>query len=360
MPTTFFQKLAAVNDKKNQNNGEDMITLGLEDVIVGRGKGAYLSEGNRRYMQAVCSQLPRYQAATKNTDKVQITKDIIDAVTLKGGRFLGIDARGKLYNVTEQQARVKVGQALRHKRRQLEGGSERSTSERNNTSERTAGLTSDRSLEECSSSFAGSYRERSELSFRSISHRSTNALEKQQQYLQRHQQHQHPGSYRSVGESHRSTVEEVSPNLPPDSSTSYRSTDADEYSPYVPHGVNSASALTPSLAELSSFEHWSQEPSSTTLLGNNQQQNNHIRAISDLQPLEAFSSPATPQPTRSPGVESAGRALSSMSLTANQALDDDDEYALVLDDDDVRDRLSEFSCLSLTESDRHDLGNMSD
>jgi len=125
-------------------------------VIVGKGKGAYLYEGNRRYMQIVCRYVTKYRDCTKNADKVQITKEIVDQVTCRGGRFLGQDNRGKLYEVTEKQARVKVGQALRHKRRQKEGGnSERSFSERSDrhmTSERSASA----------DMFGGHYRDRSE------------------------------------------------------------------------------------------------------------------------------------------------------------------------------------------------------
>ena len=61
-------------------------------------------------MQVVLANVQRYQAATKSSQKAEITQEIVDDVTQKGGRFLGIDAKGKLYEVTEKQARIKVGQ----------------------------------------------------------------------------------------------------------------------------------------------------------------------------------------------------------------------------------------------------------
>jgi len=110
---------SASDGKASPDNkaSESSIALGPEDVIVGKGKGAYLYEGNRRYMQIVCRYVTKYRDCTKNADKVQITKEIVDQVTCRGGRFLGQDNRGKLYEVTEKQARVKVGQVRKQRRK---------------------------------------------------------------------------------------------------------------------------------------------------------------------------------------------------------------------------------------------------
>jgi len=69
-----------------------------------------MSEGNRKYMQVVSSFLPIYVMATTNQDKIQITKDVVAHVKSSGGRFMGVDAKGNLYVVPDNVARVKVAQ----------------------------------------------------------------------------------------------------------------------------------------------------------------------------------------------------------------------------------------------------------
>jgi len=95
------------------------VTLCSQDVIVGQGRGAYESEGNIRYMELVRSNVDTYKAATNNAEKIQCTKDIYNEIARRGGRFLGVDKISKtLYEVPEKQARIKIGQALRHRKRE--------------------------------------------------------------------------------------------------------------------------------------------------------------------------------------------------------------------------------------------------
>ena len=86
------------------------------DVFAGRGKGAYLHEGNRRLALLITEYLPAYQKATSNKEKVAITTFIVNSVKQRGGRFMKEDTSS--YNCTElrlvelcdRKARVKVSQ----------------------------------------------------------------------------------------------------------------------------------------------------------------------------------------------------------------------------------------------------------
>ena len=80
------------------------------DVIVGRGKGAYLSDGNRRFTQTIRSFLPVYNQTKTTQEKVQVTNNIVDHIKSNGGRFLRIDNKGKLHPVPDKEARIKVAQ----------------------------------------------------------------------------------------------------------------------------------------------------------------------------------------------------------------------------------------------------------
>ncbi|KAL7561247.1 hypothetical protein ACA910_004168, partial [Epithemia clementina (nom. ined.)] len=97
--------------------------LNPTDVLLGRGKRASLWQGNLRYKKIIYSFLPAYEAATKNAEKTGITGEIVAAVKRSGGRFLKENARtGELSEVSDFTARLKVGQAMRHRRRLRETG----------------------------------------------------------------------------------------------------------------------------------------------------------------------------------------------------------------------------------------------
>ena len=457
MAPTFLQKLKARNSPKQDGSDDhhhhhdsdnEMLTLGPEDVIVGRGKGAYLSAGNRKYMQVIMNNVARYQNASKSTEKAQITKEILDTVSQKGGRFLGIDGRGTLYEVSEKQARIKIGQvrtnrmvmcscldvllgttrtlshivvglfivqALRHKRRQLEGGSERSMNHSAASDQDFISEISDRSINR-SKRGKGSFRSFRD-SQRSVSQRSFQQIQQHQRMVQKQAALIQPTlSHRSAGNSYRTAGESSFSHRSGENLSSLVSersqTGNDEFAPYVPRGVSSASALTPSLTEFPNYNgelngignnNYSQQQLQAFHQMQQQTQNNNLQnpvIIGDLPQSnmhQAMSMPTSvladsqsnvssaPMPLSqhyqqqqqqqqqqqrqtNVALERASQAFSSMSLSASRTmqrhtnLEEDDEFALnILDDDDeFNDRLSEFSCLSLTESDRHDLGNMSD
>jgi len=171
---------AAKKENDNINSSGDCSKLSLRplDVLVGRGKGAYLSEGNRRYLRIVHSAMPTYIATTTNHGKIQISKDVVARVKSNGGRFMVMDSRHKLKEVSDQQARIKVAQAIRNRKRQISG--ETSSSEKLvpevTKSERTAPAgDSDRTTfshrsadDEPHPEFVGSHDKSLGVSFRSV------------------------------------------------------------------------------------------------------------------------------------------------------------------------------------------------
>eukprot|EP00522_Entomoneis_paludosa_P007832 CAMPEP_0172444390 /NCGR_PEP_ID=MMETSP1065-20121228/4443_1 /TAXON_ID=265537 /ORGANISM="Amphiprora paludosa, Strain CCMP125" /LENGTH=1063 /DNA_ID=CAMNT_0013194911 /DNA_START=112 /DNA_END=3303 /DNA_ORIENTATION=+ len=97
----------------------DKMKISASDVLLGRGKRATLWKGNINYKKLICAYVPAYEAAGKNKDKTIITIRIVDHVRMLGGRFLKEDTKtGELTPVSDLTARLKVGQALRHRMRQ--------------------------------------------------------------------------------------------------------------------------------------------------------------------------------------------------------------------------------------------------
>ncbi|KAL7556678.1 hypothetical protein ACA910_018339 [Epithemia clementina (nom. ined.)] len=92
------------------------------DVFLGRGRGSYERKGNQAFMRIISSYVATYTAATKNKDKIRITDEIVSLIKDAGGRFLGIEKSSNggraetLYEVSHTEARMKVSQALRHRR----------------------------------------------------------------------------------------------------------------------------------------------------------------------------------------------------------------------------------------------------
>lgn len=111
---------------KGKSNDEEIRKAQVTqlDVLVGRGKGAYMSEGNVRFQKLVCGQLEAYKKAAANQEKAEITARIVKTVKHSGGRFLKEDDAciGRFIEIDDRQARVKVAQALRRWRRMDEKG----------------------------------------------------------------------------------------------------------------------------------------------------------------------------------------------------------------------------------------------
>ena len=112
------KKASANHDGNAPSNPQANPRITDLDVLVGRGKGAYMSAGNLKFQELVNAQLPDYKRANKNKDKIAITNRIVQAVHNYGGRFLKEEGlQGQVSVIDDRQARIKVAQALRRRRR---------------------------------------------------------------------------------------------------------------------------------------------------------------------------------------------------------------------------------------------------
>mmetsp|Transcript_16216 Transcript_16216/g.44616 ORF Transcript_16216/g.44616 Transcript_16216/m.44616 type:complete len:1088 (-) Transcript_16216:1504-4767(-) len=113
----------------------------VHDVLFGRGKGATDWIGNRRYHELIRSKVPEYEALDRNRDKKVVTVEIVEIIKSRGGRFLRFvsttpgnedqvdpaSGGGHFVLVPDNTARIKVGQALRHAMRDMNGTLVKST-----------------------------------------------------------------------------------------------------------------------------------------------------------------------------------------------------------------------------------------
>lgn len=118
-------KPSSTNSKQATNKTRllpyDQMDITPADVLLGRGKRATLWKGNLNYKKLICAYVPAYESAKKNKDKTDITVRIVEHIRSLGGRFLKENSStGKLADVSDATARLKVGQALRHRMRQEE------------------------------------------------------------------------------------------------------------------------------------------------------------------------------------------------------------------------------------------------
>lgn len=87
-------------------------TIGVNDVLLGRGGATNNHEGNRRYRTIVADHQSEYLTARKK-EKVVISRKIVATVHSNGGRFLKRDAGGIWVEVPDKRATEKTSQALR-------------------------------------------------------------------------------------------------------------------------------------------------------------------------------------------------------------------------------------------------------
>jgi hypothetical protein len=86
----------------------------MKDVLLGRGGHAGHHQGNKYYRKVKGAMQFRYLAATTVTEKMRISQELVDIVLGRGGRFLKHDKlMGIWYEITNDMARLKAGQALR-------------------------------------------------------------------------------------------------------------------------------------------------------------------------------------------------------------------------------------------------------
>jgi hypothetical protein len=85
------------------------------DVLLGRGGLTNGHHGNLMYRRYILRHQPAYKRLEKH-EKLQMSKDVVLWVKMRGGRFLARDdsAEGRpYYEATDATARLKVSQALR-------------------------------------------------------------------------------------------------------------------------------------------------------------------------------------------------------------------------------------------------------
>jgi hypothetical protein len=85
-----------------------------EDILCGRGKARGKHPGNKKFSAAIRANLQTYGEAPKRVDKSNVVVSIIRSLRDNGGRFIKQDKRTKqYYELTDGQARMKTGHAIR-------------------------------------------------------------------------------------------------------------------------------------------------------------------------------------------------------------------------------------------------------
>jgi hypothetical protein len=87
-------------------------TIGVHDVLLGRGGLTNSHTGNKRYRTIVLDHQAEYLRAQKK-EKAVIARKIVAIVQENGGRFLKRDTCCSWIQVTDKKAREKTSQALR-------------------------------------------------------------------------------------------------------------------------------------------------------------------------------------------------------------------------------------------------------
>jgi hypothetical protein len=102
--------IAANKSTPFQQEAEDGV--GPYDVLCGRHKAAFNNVGNRRFRITIELWLSKYNGVPSRTDKSLVIHEIVSLIKNNGGRFLHRSG-GSWKELTEKQAREKVGHALR-------------------------------------------------------------------------------------------------------------------------------------------------------------------------------------------------------------------------------------------------------
>jgi len=105
--------------RKNRSErilGHDICVPTENDVLFGRGGFINSHPGNVSYRKKVLQFRPVYERSTKE-GKFDISRELLEAVTSDGARFLQRGEDGEWHQVTGNRARRKVSQALREKKK---------------------------------------------------------------------------------------------------------------------------------------------------------------------------------------------------------------------------------------------------
>lgn len=86
------------------------------DIVCGRGKGSYNKPGNRRFRAMVKAHIGDYLLARSRLDKSAVLSTIMDRVRSQNDgqvRFVSLDENGQWMEISDEQAREKVGHTMR-------------------------------------------------------------------------------------------------------------------------------------------------------------------------------------------------------------------------------------------------------
>lgn len=88
------------------------------DCLCGKDTTFGRHPGNRMFRQKILATLPLFMAARTKTEKMKVTRSIVDFMKRKGSRFLKLKANGSWVQIDTQATRDKVSHALRFAARQ--------------------------------------------------------------------------------------------------------------------------------------------------------------------------------------------------------------------------------------------------
>ena len=113
----FFSKWNHGGDQQTRSRGRNYLefaNLGVNDVLLGRGKGYYEKQGNIKFRVLMSHVVHDYDKA-KKVEKTQIAQGIVDRVKSRGGKFLREQSKGSgtLVEIDDKEARTKVSQVRR-------------------------------------------------------------------------------------------------------------------------------------------------------------------------------------------------------------------------------------------------------
>jgi hypothetical protein len=84
------------------------------DIIAGRGRGAWLHPGNKKMKRVIEAKLEQYDRATRKKEKIDIINEIHHTMIDRGARYLQQRKDGnQWYEIGKAEAREKTAQAVR-------------------------------------------------------------------------------------------------------------------------------------------------------------------------------------------------------------------------------------------------------
>lgn len=112
----------AIANLSASNLGGDLTQLpsdftpGEFDVVCGRGKGSYNAPGCKKLRALIREYIPEYTAAKSKFDKTTVLSQIVDVIQSQNNhtaKFVKKDANGAWCEISNDQAREKVGHTMR-------------------------------------------------------------------------------------------------------------------------------------------------------------------------------------------------------------------------------------------------------